>query len=178
MRRLFLTVSIICIFALLAGCSSKGAGSKDGSANGLNGALSEQDLNAQREGRFGEGSIPLAEGEGVFRDINFGYDSADIDDVARQNIEYNVQILQANPEVKVQIEGHCDARGTAEYNMALGAKRARAVKDVLISYGISGNRLDTISYGEEVPLDPGQNERAWSANRRAHFSAYRALPNS
>jgi hypothetical protein len=81
MRRLFLTVSIICIFALLGGCSSKGAGSKDGSANGLNGTLSEQDLNAQREGRFGEGSIPLAEGEGVFRDINFGFDSADIDDL-------------------------------------------------------------------------------------------------
>src|SRR5690606_18576741 len=91
----------------------------------------------------------------------------------RQSVEYNAQILQDNPDLRVQLEGHCDERGTAEYNLALGARRARAVYDLLLSYGISGSRIETISYGEEVPLDPGQNEEAWSRNRRVHFSAFR-----
>jgi peptidoglycan-associated lipoprotein len=74
--------------------------------------------------------------------------------------------------LKVQLEGHTDERGTAEYNLALGERRARAIFDSLVSQGIDRSQLETISYGEEVPLDPGHNEEAWARNRRVHFSAY------
>lgn len=144
-------------------------------ADGSNGqGLSEADLNAQREGRFAGGSIPTAEGEGAFRDIHFDFDSAAISDSARQEIEFNVQALQANRDLKIQLEGHSDERGTAEYNLALGNKRAHAVSDVLVSYGVAASRISTISYGEEVPLDPGHDETAWAQNRRVHFSAFGA----
>ena len=143
-----------------------GKGSKDG-------GLSETDLNAQREARFGEGGIPTAEGEGMFRDVHFDYDSSTVSERGRQELEYNVEVLNQNPDLKVQLEGHCDERGTAEYNLSLGAARARAVKDLLISYGLSASRLDTISYGKEVPLDPSHNEAAWAKNRRVHFSAFK-----
>ncbi|RIL09469.1 MAG: peptidoglycan-associated lipoprotein [Proteobacteria bacterium] len=166
--------ALILILALaglsLSSCSSKGAKSEE------EGGLSEADLNAQREGRFGAGGIPSAEGEGVFRDVMFDYDSSAISGIARSDIEANARILRENPELRVQLEGHCDERGTAEYNLTLGAERARAVKDVLVSLGISSSRLETVSYGEEVPLDPGQGESAWSRNRRAHFSAFRDMP--
>lgn len=155
-------------------CSSMGGGSGTGDMNGGQ-DLTEYDLNAQREGRFGEGNIPAAEGEGVFRDVHFGYDSSEISDDARQAIEYNVQILKSNPDISITVEGHCDERGTAEYNLALGAERARAVEEILWSYGIPGDRVKTISYGEEVPLDNRGHEDAWSRNRRAHFSGYRDM---
>ncbi len=71
--------------------------------------------------------------------------------------------------VKIQIEGHCDERGTAEYNLALGERRANSAKKYLVSLGIPADRLSTISYGKEMPLDPGHNEEAWAKNRRAHF---------
>lgn len=136
--------------------------------------LAAQQLNLDREARFGDGSIPMAGDEGPFRDVRFGYDSSTIEDEARQNLEYNAQILRQNPGFKVQLEGHCDERGTADYNLALGAKRAQSVKDFLISLGVERGRLDTISYGEEVPLDPEINEAAFARNRRVHFSAYSA----
>ncbi|MDC0358029.1 peptidoglycan-associated lipoprotein Pal [Oligoflexia bacterium] len=178
MKKVYLLSILILITVVLviSGCSSSGAGKKSSRLGADGQELSEYDLNAQREGRYGEGAIPLAEGEGVFRDVHFAFDSAEIDDVSRQNIEYNMQILQANPDVKVQLEGHCDERGTAEYNLALGSKRARAVQEVLTSYGVAANRVDIISFGEEVPLDSSHTERAWALNRRAHFSAFRGLP--
>ncbi|MBX7145467.1 MAG: peptidoglycan-associated lipoprotein Pal [Oligoflexia bacterium] len=167
------TCSLLCVSALLlGGCSALGFGKKDG--DGGSGGLSESDLNAQREGRFGEGSIPTAEGEGIFRDVHFDYDSHAISDMARQDIEYNAQMLQSHSNLRVQLEGHCDERGTAEYNLALGNKRAQAVAQVLASLGVGNSRVETISYGEEVPLDPGHGEAAWSKNRRVHFSAFGA----
>lgn len=164
-------VTFLLVLFLLGGCSMFGKGKK--AADGTNGqGISEADLNAQREGRFSGGSIPLAEGEGAFRDVHFDYDSSAVTDTARQEIEYNVQVLQANRDVKIQLEGHCDERGTAEYNLALGNQRARAVSDVLVSFGIPASRVSAISYGEEVPLDPGHSEAAWAKNRRVHFSPF------
>ncbi|NMC63158.1 MAG: peptidoglycan-associated lipoprotein Pal [SAR324 cluster bacterium] len=153
---------------VFSGCSSTG----DGEGNGI----SEQDLNAQ-EGRFGSGSIPSAEGEGIFKDVRFDYDSARVNDSGRQNVEYNAEVIRKNPGVKITLEGHCDERGTAEYNLALGDKRAKAVKSVLVSYGIPSSQLETISYGKEIPLDPGHDESAYAKNRRVHFAASRDLPN-
>jgi peptidoglycan-associated lipoprotein len=169
---LCLALSLVFVSASISGCSwfrKKGGDGDDSS-------LSESDLDAQREGRFGSGSIPSAEGEGVFRDIHFDYDSSAIDDLGRQDIDYNIQIINANPEVKIQLEGHCDERGTNEYNLALGQARARAVQEILTSYGVSSSKLSVISYGEEVPLDPGHSDSAFAKNRRVHFSAFRDTP--
>jgi len=78
-------------------------------------------------------------------------------------------LLSKNPNLKIQIEGHCDERGTAEYNLALGQRRANSAMKYLISLGIPAGRLSTISYGEEKPLDPAHNDEAWAKNRRGHF---------
>ncbi len=160
-----------CSLALLAltsfsGCSSTSSGEGDGEG------ISESELDAMREGRFGSGNIPTAEGGGMFRDIFFDYDSARLSPEARMDLEFNVKVLQDNPNLKIIIEGHCDERGTAEYNMALGAERARSVRQALVSMGVSSTKLDTISYGEEVPMDPGHGEESWAKNRRAHLSPH------
>lgn len=151
---------------LLAGSISCSSKKSSGDENGL----SEADLAAEREGRFGSGSIPLAEGEGMFKDIYFDYDSSSISDSARQRIEANVETLRANPSMKVQVEGHTDQRGTNDYNMALGASRAKSVRDVMVSLGISASKLETISYGEELPLDASESEMSYAKNRRAHLA--------
>jgi peptidoglycan-associated lipoprotein len=106
---------------------------------------------------------------GVLEDIHFDFDRYDIRPDAREILIKNAEWLKANPNIQVLIEGHCDERGTNEYNMALGERRANAAKSYLISLGISANRMRSISYGEEMPIDPGHNEIAWAKNRRAHF---------
>lgn len=151
----------VLLSVLLAGLVSACSSSSDKS-----GELSESDLGKDR---FGEGGIPFAEGEGMFRDVHFDYDSSNIDGGAQQDIEYNAQVLKQNGSMKVILEGHCDDRGTNDYNMALGASRAKSVERALVALGISSSRLDTISYGEEVPLDPSQGEAAWAKNRRVHI---------
>jgi peptidoglycan-associated lipoprotein len=158
-----ITIALTSIVGL-SGCSWFSSGSGDGEG------LSESELEAQREGRFGSGSIPSAEGEGMFHDIHFGFDSYSLDDQSRMDLESNARILKEQSNIQITLEGHTDERGTVEYNMALGAERARAVKGALVAAGISGNRIDTISYGEEIPLDPGHDDAAWAKNRRAHFA--------
>lgn len=154
-----------------SGCSWFSSGSGDGEG------LSESELEAQREGRFGSGGIPSAEGEGMFHDIHFGFDSYDMNDQSRMDLEANARILQERSDLRVTLEGHTDERGTVEYNMALGAERARAVKSALTAAGVSSSRLDSISYGEEIPLDPGHDDAAWAKNRRVHFSVGQDNPN-
>ena len=116
-------------------------------------------------------SRPLEEinREAPLQPVFFGYDSSEINAVARAAIETNADVLSRNPTWVVAIEGHCDSRGTPEYNLALGERRAYAVRDHLVGLGVSPDRVQTISYGEEFPFVPGENEEAWAANRRAHF---------
>ncbi len=85
-------------------------------------------------------------------------------------LDENARWMKANPEVIVRVEGHCDERGAPEYNLALGERRARKVKDYLVSQGIAPDNLITASFGEEVPIDRAHNDRAWSRNRRAAFT--------
>lgn len=164
-RSTFLVLTLLNLSVFNSGCSWFSSGSADGE----NDTLSEADLAAQRESRFGSGSIPTAEGEGIFRDIHFGFDSYAIDGTGRNDVEANARVLIERPEISVVLEGHCDERGTAEYNMALGAERARAVKSALIGMGVASSRIETISYGEEIPLDPSRSEEAHAKNRRVHF---------
>ena len=99
----------------------------------------------------------------------FLLDSSDLDDTGRSVVTSNVEVLKKNPQWVVTIEGHCDERGTAEYNLALGERRASAVKTYMVSLGIAPDRLRTVSYGKEFPFDQAHNDDAWSKNRRAHF---------
>ncbi len=102
-------------------------------------------------------------------DIFFDYDKASIRPDARKVLSEKAAFLNAHPQMKVRIEGNCDERGTSEYNLALGERRAKAAQDYLVFLGIKPDRISIISYGEEKPLDPGHNEAAWAKNRRDHF---------
>ena len=117
-----------------------------------------------------DGNIPLAGEEGILKDVNFDYDSYGLDSSAKGKLDKNAAWLKDNSDQKVQIEGHCDERGTTEYNRVLGQRRAQAVSDYLSSQGVDAGRMSIVSYGEELPLDPGHNEVAWAKNRRAHFN--------
>ena len=99
----------------------------------------------------------------------FGLDSAELDDMGRADVAANADIMRRYPSWIVTIEGHCDERGTAEYNLALGERRAVAVRTYLVALGIAPDRLRTVSYGKEFPFDPGHTDSAWAKNRRAHF---------
>jgi peptidoglycan-associated lipoprotein len=99
--------------------------------------------------------------------VLFGYDSSDLDDDDRAILNSQSKFLNQNPSLKVTIQGHCDERGTREYNLALGDKRASSVKDYLISLGINSERISVVSYGKERPQVLGSNKAAWSMNRRS-----------
>ena len=101
--------------------------------------------------------------------VFFSLDSAELDEAGRATATANAELLRKNPRWIVTIEGHCDERGTPEYNLALGERRAVAVKTFLVSLGISPDRIRTVSYGNEFPFEPGQTEAAYSKNRRGHF---------
>jgi len=121
-----------------------------------------QEEAARREAAAREAASKTVSLEPVF----FDFDQWSIREDQKEVMAKNSQWLKSNPNVKVRLEGHCDERGTAEYNLALGQKRAEGVKSFLEGLGISNQRMATISYGEERPLDPGHNEEAWAKNRR------------
>jgi peptidoglycan-associated lipoprotein len=100
--------------------------------------------------------------------VFFGYDRFDLTAEARSVLERQAAWLRQYPNVRVLIAGNCDERGTREYNLALGARRAAAVRDYLASLGVAGDRMETVSYGKERPIDPRSNEEAWSVNRNGH----------
>lgn len=102
-------------------------------------------------------------------DVHFAYDSHLLNEDAKALLERKAAWLAQHPQIKFQIEGHCDERGTTVYNLALGERRAHAVKQYLTALGIGASRISVISYGEEFPLVPGHTEDAWFRNRRAHF---------
>ncbi|MCF8106321.1 MAG: peptidoglycan-associated lipoprotein Pal [Desulfohalobiaceae bacterium] len=119
---------------------------------------------AQREAEAEEESR-----EAMREIIYFAFDSYELSPEAREALKEKAEVLENNPGIDLLIEGHCDERGTEEYNLALGERRARAAYEYLVLLGISPDRLSIISFGEEKPLDPGHTEEAWDKNRRAQF---------
>ena len=101
--------------------------------------------------------------------VFFAYDSDELDDAARQILNENAKVLKTYGKWIIAIEGHCDERGTAEYNLALGDRRALAARNYLLSLGVAATRIKTVSYGKEFPFDPGHAETSWKNNRRAQF---------
>ena len=110
-----------------------------------------------------------------FERVHFEYDSADLTDTTREALDRNAQILLRYPQIVVSVEGHCDDRGSTEYNLALGERRAAAVKDYLVRLGVKEGQLVPVSYGEERPLDPREDTTAWAQNRRVEFVS-RVMP--
>ena len=104
-----------------------------------------------------------------FDDVRFDFDKSEVKEDGRRTCQVVADYMKKNPGAKLQVEGHCDERGTSEYNMALGERRATAVTTYLVSLGVSKAGLSTVSFGKEKPLDPGHDEGAWAKNRRAHF---------
>jgi peptidoglycan-associated lipoprotein len=105
----------------------------------------------------------------LLKDIHFDFDKYEIRREDEPVLKENAGFLKSNPKMKIQIEGHCDERGTVEYNLALGERRASNTKKYLVSLGIPSDRISTISYGKERPFDKGHHEEAWAKNRRAHI---------
>lgn len=119
--------------------------------------------------------VPPTEEEAVdqlaenFSRVHFGLDSSSLDTQSKRLLEENARILQKYPDIRVEVQGHADERGTTEYNLALGMRRAEAVRSHLLQLGVAPSRVITISYGEERPLEHGSGESVWSLNRRAEF---------
>jgi peptidoglycan-associated lipoprotein len=192
-------VLLICIaFSLLGGCAKKtkvaidpasvvkeqpAAPDAAASGAGKGGTEEGQGASSIREERLGDGEQKetgalreSAQGAGLpgksavdFADIFFEFDRYDLSDEARQILRRHADWLLKNKAYFVVVEGHCDERGTTEYNLALGQKRAAEAMKFLLDLGVEAGRIKIISYGEEMPLDPGRTEEAWGKNRRDHF---------
>ena len=141
------SVLLLAAMGILSGCCTRAAG-------GLTG---------------GENTIPDVNAKSPLADVHFSFDSSKLDATAKDLLGKNAEWLKANMDKKVVVEGHCDERGTAEYNMALGERRASTAKEYLVRLGVASSRLETVSFGEERPFDTGKGESAWAKNRRAHF---------
>jgi len=138
-------------------------------------AAEQEELARQRaleEERLKEEAMMKEEARDRFvnEDILFDFDSSTLTAEAQKILTQKAEWLMNNPGVTSTVEGHCDERGTNEYNLALGDRRATSAKNFLVDLGVPASRLTTISYGEERPVDPAQNEEAWAKNRRAHFT--------
>ncbi|MBN2515261.1 MAG: peptidoglycan-associated lipoprotein Pal [Deltaproteobacteria bacterium] len=129
-------------------------------------ALSKEQEDAQKALEERERLLQEA---AAFEDVYFDFDKYDLKTEARETLKRHADWLLNNTEFEVILEGHCDERGTREYNLALGERRSESVRDYILNLGIDAGRLTTISYGEELPLDPSHTEEAWAKNRRVHF---------
>jgi peptidoglycan-associated lipoprotein len=193
-KRLVVLVLILCVGLLLTGCPKKTVVKEEPSMKKTEEAVAEREkaarLEAEKEAKIREEEARKAKekefersmvakrepgiaGEvfesKLLKDVHFDFDKYDIRPADAEVLKENAALLMKYPKIKVQVEGHCDERGTEEYNLALGERRANAAKKYLLSLGISTDRISSISYGEVKPLDDGHNEEAWAKNRRGHF---------
>ncbi len=175
MQMLKVSLIVLFIFGGLVGCAS----TKSSSLADDQAKMGQSDM-SQQEKAQGADDKPM-QGEAVMSHeamagmgmIHFDFDQFTLSDEARRILGDNAKYLAANNTVQVAIEGHCDERGSDEYNLALGESRALAARNYLVSLGISASRLSVISYGEEKPLVKASDEAAWAQNRRAEFKAVR-----
>jgi peptidoglycan-associated lipoprotein len=170
--------------SLLAGCTPPAATSKQDVSSSSSAQKGDKGSTAETPRQsspsssleaYREGKDPAS---GPLKEIYFDYDRSDLSGDARETLKANAAWLKANPSARVEIEGHCDERGTNEYNLALGAKRAQAAKDYLVTLGIPAQRVSTISYGKELQVCRESIEACWQKNRRDRFSVRPAGPAS
>lgn len=167
LRIISISLIFMAIVVAFNACSKKDVVSDEPimSPTGDAGSATPSGIDSSNLGNAGDAGVGAADLQTVF----FDYDSFNLRGDARGALKSNGEWMKKHPSARVQIEGHCDERGTNEYNMALGDRRANSAKNFLVKMGISKSRIDTISYGEERPVDPGHDEHAWSKNRRAAF---------
>jgi peptidoglycan-associated lipoprotein len=156
------------------GCAgSSGVGEEQGSAAGGSGGLYGEEVGGgdfERYGGAAGSELSAAERDALgLQPVYFDFDQFSLSGTARETLRRNAEILHGHPEILVEIQGNCDDRGSEEYNLALGERRARAAKDYLVDSGIARERISTVSFGESSPAAPGQGERAWQLNRRDDF---------
>lgn len=174
MKRIGLILLVCLAVALAAGCAKKRQDSMPPGATTTQGGedvqvtwdeqqLTEEQLRAQQKSQ----SI-----EDLKTRIHFAFDKSDLTNESRSILKRKSEIMEVYPNLTLVIEGHCDERGTVEYNLALGDRRARAAYEYLKALGVSESRLSIVSFGEEKPLDPGHDESAWSMNRRDEFRVF------
>lgn len=161
-RKLSLALITFSLALGIASCKS----AKKSDETDVPGGVGSTEMTGGDDNTMGDSDSGRAMG---LQTIYFRYDSFDIDSEGKAALETNIGILNANPSSKIQIEGHCDQRGGIQYNIALGEKRANKVRDALKRGGITADRVATISYGKERPVDSAMNEDAYAKNRRANF---------
>lgn len=156
--RTSLAVCLIFCLTFLISCSSKKDANKKSSSETAR-SIDGLELNGDSDnGRAGK-----------LRTVYFAYNSSQLDNRAKETLKTNAEFLKQNSRVNLEIEGHCDERGGRQFNLALGERRARIVRDYLTAMGVKSSRLKIISYGNERPLAEGRNESVWSKNRRSNF---------
>ncbi len=174
MRKKMIAVSVCLVFAcsallLMTGCQSTvkaPAVERDpGPAHSGGGADSDAAKMARIDDLDGTRGVDVINSYKIY----FDYDKSELSPEAQATLKKIVGVLESNPSYSLDISGHCDERGTIEYNLALGERRARVAKKYLITLGIAGDRISTISYGEERPVDPKSSDSAWAQNRRDEF---------
>lgn len=168
--RAWAIVSVLVLVGPLAGCGAKnGPAEPADSEAALAAGRAEQARQRVAAEQSGEGAL----GEGATVEslpaVRFAFDSFAVSAGERDKVRRAADYLKQNPDLRLRLEGHADERGSADYNMVLGQRRADSVRDVLAGFGVAASRVETMSYGEEFPVDPGQNEAAWSRNRRVEF---------
>jgi len=165
----FVTVALLVVCGVFAfgGCAKKPVAEPTAEPMEDTQALRGEDVALTQQP---EETIYVEPGAGVFQDIHFEFDKYRIMSDDEPVLQRIARWLKENEDVKVLIEGHCDERGTNEYNMALGEQRALAARRYMVGLGVTADRLNTISYGEEQPLDSSSTEEAWARNRRDHFT--------
>jgi peptidoglycan-associated lipoprotein len=183
-KGLSIFIVVLCLGVILPGCAKKAVVKEEPSVKGAEelrvgkdakeaDRIREEAAKKEFEKSLVAKTTPGIEGvvleSKMLKDIHFDFDRYNIRVDETGVLKENSALLKKYPGMRFQIEGHCDERGTGEYNLALGERRANSVKKYLVSLGIEPSRISTISYGEERPFDPGHNEEAWAKNRRAHF---------
>jgi peptidoglycan-associated lipoprotein len=181
---LLLGIVFLAFLFVIGGCPKPTPTPQGDAASQAAGSGKGQQQSKTGESSTGSGSLEDARkgkapvSDGPLKEVYFAYDSFDLRPDARATLKTNADWLKANTAARVEIEGHCDERGTNEYNLALGAKRAQAAKDYLVSLGIAVGRLSTISYGEELQVCKEQTEDCWQKNRRDRFVVTAGRPAS
>jgi peptidoglycan-associated lipoprotein len=161
--------ALLAALLLVVSCATKKPTTDAGAAAGAGAEAGKMDQNvASNDIGFDSTGSDSGKITGLHT-VHFDYDSSTLSSETRKQLADNASWIKANPKVTVQIEGHCDSRGSVEYNLALGERRAKAVKNYMVSLGLDSKRMTIISYGEEKPVATGDTEEAYAKNRRANF---------
>lgn len=178
----YLALPLLSVALVMTGCASRKpattatTGTTNPSTVNTTGLSEDAALNAQNlAGASSKGVTEANKAALAKRVVHFDYDSSDLSTEDYQTLQAHAQFLMANANSKVALTGHTDERGTREYNMALGERRAKAVQSYLITNGVNPQQLEAVSYGKEAPVNPGHDESAWKENRRVEIN-YEAVP--